>query len=731
MTWKCCKPPLCALPTRYLLRVGLFALMLYNIGLLDTAADEAHQARHPVQISEILALERPSSVQVAPDGSMIAYVVTRASLQKNEDQTQLYVCSTSSCSDTKPLATGSRITFVRWYNDSQTLSYVVEADCAKEIWRSRFDGSAQKRLVGNIGHGPWQSRIEVPLPYEISPDGSMLVYASYDDVAADADKGNTTAGGVLYTGEFVQPLSYLEYPRLLVNLWMLDIRTQHLRKLWTTESFGPLGFTLPEFRFSNDGASLALLYPQPGIQHYTLALLSVTSGIATPLSAQLGFSHNIRWSADGRSLLFYSEGELTGGDTRRKAGFYAFQLSDNSLRELSSDRASVRLSYEASSEPAIRVEAASKQNGGIPLSSCSIDKKATVAACIQEAPMIPPEVVTVRLDHGTPVEAPRRLTQLNQPYNRIELGRMSRLSWPNRDGEGSAGLILPVGFAAGRQYPLLVMLYNMFSGRTFIADAGGFTSYPAQAFAGSGYVVLLMNVPHYYLFKPGDFASAKRVAIDAVVADIRSAVEILKRRGIVDPSKMGIMGWSGGCFWTNYIITHHPTWFKAASSGECAVHYPGQYWLGDDHWRQQEDNFFGGGPFGPFSSRWRQISPVLNADRLRVPLLMEYSVFYPAGLEMRTAVIQQGGQTELVIYPDDTHVLQRPLNRLNSMTRNFDWFNFWLRRQEDPKLDKHKQYARWQEMRRRIAVRELQHPNDGTESYMLFRAAPRGGPKPS
>jgi hypothetical protein len=51
-------------------------------------------------------------------------------------------------------------------------------------------------------------------------------------------------------------------------------------------------------------------------------------------------------------------------------------------------------------------------------------------------------------------------------------------------------------------------------------------------------------------------------------------------------------------------------------------------------------------------------------------------------------------------YADDEHVFERPLNRYNSMTRHFDWFNFWLLGKEDPDPAKAEQYARWRELRK-------------------------------
>ena len=43
-------------------------------------------------------------------------------------------------------------------------------------------------------------------------------------------------------------------------------------------------------------------------------------------------------------------------------------------------------------------------------------------------------------------------------------------------------------------------------------------------------------------------------------------------QGLVDGDRMGVLGWSAGGHWTNWIITH-TTRFKAASSGAGTVNW--------------------------------------------------------------------------------------------------------------------------------------------------------------
>ncbi len=343
------------------------------------------------------------------------------------------------------------------------------------------------------------------------------------------------------------------------------------------------------------------------------------------------------------------------------------------------------------------------------LHDCSLSADKTRAACIYEAPMIPPDVVSVNLEHGSPVSEPIFLTRLNPECDIIELGDVSTLTWSEHKENGArpkAGVVLPIDYEPGKRYPLVVMLYNEYSAKEFLAQTPTF-NYPVQVFAGHGYAVLIANEPEgSFNFEPRNFNQAKAMEVDGMVTAIRSAVDLLVERGIVDSKRMGIMGWSYGSFYTDYIVTHYPDWFQAAASGEGGTHNPSSFWSADVY-MQQETDFYGGGPYGQYWSRWKEIAPVLNVDKMRAPLLMEYTAINQNGIEMRSAILAHGGQTELVIYPDDEHVFVHPLNRYISMKRHFDWFNFWLLGEEDSDPAKRDQYHRWRLMREKLTNRKL------------------------
>jgi dipeptidyl aminopeptidase/acylaminoacyl peptidase len=119
------------------------------------------------------------------------------------------------------------------------------------------------------------------------------------------------------------------------------------------------------------------------------------------------------------------------------------------------------------------------------------------------------------------------------------------------------------------------------------------------------------------------------------------------------------------------VVTHCPDWFQAAAAGEGGLYNPEGYWLTDDSARASMRRFLGGGPYGRSLDHRKEVSPVLSADRLRIPLLMEYSDAILSGLKMHQAIAEQGGQAELVLHPDEAHVFLQPRNRFNSMARHY------------------------------------------------------------
>jgi dipeptidyl aminopeptidase/acylaminoacyl peptidase len=177
---------------------------------------------------------------------------------------------------------------------------------------------------------------------------------------------------------------------------------------------------------------------------------------------------------------------------------------------------------------------------------------------------------------------------------------------------------------------------------------------------------------------------------------------MLVQRGIADPDKLGIYGWSHGAFIVQFILAHSKMRFAAASLGEGGDYNPGEYWYsGGTSWPDIFKNVYGGPLTAKTAAAYLEFSPALNVDKVTTPLLMEYANVRNAnyGAEFYVPLREQGVPAELVIYDDEEHNFKRPTVRQASMQRKVDWFNYWMLGKEDPDPAKAGQYTRWRQMR--------------------------------
>ncbi len=95
------------------------------------------------------------------------------------------------------------------------------------------------------------------------------------------------------------------------------------------------------------------------------------------------------------------------------------------------------------------------------------------------------------------------------------------------------------------------------------------------------------------------------------------------------------------------------------------------------------------------------LSPVLNADHINAPLLMNAADSeFITDLALFTSLQELRKPVELFIYANELHFKNQPKHRYEIYERNLDWFRFWLQDQEDPNPEKAEQFARWRELRK-------------------------------
>jgi dipeptidyl aminopeptidase/acylaminoacyl peptidase len=202
-----------------------------------------------------------------------------------------------------------------------------------------------------------------------------------------------------------------------------------------------------------------------------------------------------------------------------------------------------------------------------------------------------------------------------------------------------------------------------------------------QWLAHHGYAVLLPNyrggVGHGHWFATqargnvgvGDFP------------DVLSMVDAAIERGIADPERLGIGGWSQGGFMTAWAVGH-TTRFKAAVMG-----------AGVSDWNMMtltsdlptfESVLGGSHPWnGVGPRRADEVSPISFASHAETPLLMLHGknderVPVSQAIGFERALRGRDVPVQLVVYPREPHGVRERAHQRDILRRVLAWYQQWL-----------------------------------------------------
>ena len=272
----------------------------------------------------------------------------------------------------------------------------------------------------------------------------------------------------------------------------------------------------------------------------------------------------------------------------------------------------------------------------------------------------------------------RQLTHQNgEIFAQIDIPPTEDVSFKSKDGTEVHGLLTkPVGYTAGAKVPLLLRIHGGPNGQ----DAHSFSP-ETQWFTANGYAVLAVN----YRGSSGRGQKFSR-AIFAdwghyEVEDLEAGVDQVIKMGIADPARLGVGGWSYGA---------HPD----------RLHDRDRHAFQGRHQRRRHGVHRGLLRHRPVhhSIRLRdrpameelrtyvKISyPFLHADRIKTPTMFlggerDFNVPVQGGQQMYQALRSLGIDTQLIIYPNETHGIQRPSYQRDRLERYLGWYDKYLKK---------------------------------------------------
>lgn len=317
----------------------------------------------------------------------------------------------------------------------------------------------------------------------------------------------------------------------------------------------------------------------------------------------------------------------------------------------------------------------------------------------------PPEVVA----HG-PKGRVKQLTSLNPQYSAASWGTMRPYTWKDPAGRRwDGGLMVPSEFALGVRHALVIQTYG-FSADRFYLDGSNVVDGFTSGFAGRAFLrenVLVLGMPWKATV---DEATGGKAGQAGFNDGVQGAIEALVKAGIVDPERVGIMGWSGSGEQVLNLVTFSRAPLRAAAlmDGDANTVFSLAVTYGaSDNMLKRKEEFNRGRPFGDSMQTWVSNDPAMHTDCISAAMRIEtYGPWVLNNWDIYALLRRQYKPAEMVVIPAGTHALSRPSERMISLQGNVDWFSFWLtgkeRRQafllKETEATLAGQYANWRQM---------------------------------
>jgi dipeptidyl aminopeptidase/acylaminoacyl peptidase len=691
---------------RMLCRAALAASVLSCVAVAQTmppaasapapAPTQTKTGPHPLSLDDLDRLLSVGSPQISPDGKWVLYTVSRIDTTADKRITDLWMVSWDGAQDIRlTYGVDTSASNPRWSPDGKYISFLAERPGApkvkgSQVWVLDRRGGEARQLTevkGNLS------------AYEWSPDSKKLLLTIAEDVEAEAKEKEGKDDKDDKDKEKPKPIvidryrfkkdidGYISTNSRPDLLYLYDIESKKLDKLTADKTFQE-----EDAIWSPDGRQVAFISnhdpdPDRTINTDVFVVAATPNSAARKLTTFPGPDEGpLAWSPDSNLIAYihgsepkyeeYSRRDLdvvpaAGGEPRnltakfdRPVGDPIFAPDGQSITVLAVDDRSMYPASVSLSDGTV------KRLVEKPGSTFAQDQKASHTAVLWTTDNSPGELYALDAD------ALRKLTSHNDAWvAQLQLGETRDLQAKTGDGtDVHALLTLPVGYVAGKKYPMLLRIHGGPSGQ----DGHSFTP-ERQLFAGKGYAVLNVN---YRGSNGRDTAYQQAIFANwgqKEVVDLLASVDEAVKQGVADPDRLGIGGWSYGGILTDYTIAT-TTRFKAAISGAGMGNPFGFY--GVDMYIFQWDNELG----PPWKNPENYIKlgyPFLHADKIKTPTLFmggdkDFNVPINGGEQMYQALRSLDVPTELVIYPGQFHGFTRPSFIRDRYERYFAWYDKYL-----------------------------------------------------
>lgn len=658
------------------LRSVLTGLLAASVLATVLTAEQAVSRRFG--FDDFSKVRRVSEPQFSPDGRSLAFVVATPNLEENRHVASLHRIDVSG-GQMQTVVSGDRyvgVTFPRWAPDGRQIAFLAHqkgaTDSKPQIFVVSSQGGAARQIT-TISTGVQQ--------LAWSPDSRAIGFASADEPAK-------RDGYQRWNDSFdVQPNFHLfmTAPVPPTHVWLVPTSGGAARRLtsgdWTLPVTRPPGAPSSIITWTPDGKAIVFARSGGGAAG-GLHAVTVADGSIKPLN--INGTHP-SFSAAGDRIVFLNNGAViapaAGGEVRnltqaidRGIARALWMPDGQSLIVGGNDTERVSLWQQPLEGPARKLDTA----GASPNSSFFVDLTVSTTGALAFAGTMPSRPAEIYYMASTTTAA-RRLTDVNSEIASIPLGKTEVVSYSFEKFDQNGMLTVPPDFDPSRKYPLVLLIH----GGPRAASMMTFSP-AAQLMAAKGWLVFQ---PNYRGSDNLGGAFQRAIGGDAGAGpgrDVMAGIESIKKRGIVDDTRMAVSGWSYGGYMTTWMLGNYPEVWKAGVAGAAVTD------------RIDQQNFSdGAGGRGGTNSPWvnpeamdreRAQSPISYAAKIKAPTLIlantgDYRVPITQSYKLFHALRAAGVTARFVAYPINAHNASDPVRQRDVQERWIGWLERYLNAQ--------------------------------------------------
>ncbi len=671
-------------------RLSVLALVFLALASVPSRAGD-----RPWTSDDILALKAVSDPQLSPDGKAVAYVVESLNAEKDAYQTDVWLVPTAG-GDARALASSPVADETpRWSPDGRFLAFLSErprpgvtgddaAEAKRQIWLIRPDGGEAVPLTSAPGSVS---------AFEWSADGKTIGFLAREAKGEERRKREKEKNDA-WTPSDLYPWS---------RLWVIDVATREARQL-TSGALHVGGISL-----SPDGTQIAFSGQRtpliPESFRSDLYVVSAKGGTPVALVTRKGPDASPAWSPDGKWIAFVSQDgrdeewytnsyacvvaasggvprNLTASFDEEIGGLLLWTPDSAALVFSALDKTSAHV-YRVGLDG--RVEALTRGpevNGG-----ASLDRTGDTLVFLRQDSVTPREVWSLKLPRAgagsgaartrraAAPEKPRALTDTNPQVRELLAFPKELVTWRGADGWDVEGLVVyPAGYSKGTRVPLALNVHGGPTGTHSNAFTPAARVWGWPLFAQAGYAIFFPNPRGSGGY--GEKFRAANVRDWGVkdYEDIMKGIDALVERGIADPDRLTVNGWSYGGFMTSTVVTKTDR-FKSAIVGAAVTNLAS--FTGTADIPEFARSYFRSWPWED-PATYVEHSALFHAGKVKTPSLVVHGdrddrVPVTQGWEFYNALRATGVPTDLLILPRQPHGIREP----KLLRTCHEWFLRW------------------------------------------------------